>query len=49
MEKDKDKKTNKVKEFISRLANKVDKKMEEKAKSQKSCCGDNSKDGSCCS
>jgi hypothetical protein len=44
------KKTNKVKQFFSQLLNKVDKKMEEKAKSRPCCCKPVDKEsGSCCS
>jgi hypothetical protein len=42
------KKNNKIKQFFSKLVDKVDKKMEEKAKSQKCCCGDDSGKDSCC-
>ena len=43
-------KPNKIKQFFSGLVNKIDKKMEEKAKSQACSCKPSDKDGkSCCS
>jgi len=45
-----DKKTNKTKGFFSRLAEKLDKKLEEKSKSKNPCCCQSQpKDKSCCS
>lgn len=41
---------NKIKQFFSQLINKIDKKMEAKAKSQGCCCKPlDKKDNSCCS
>ncbi len=40
------KKSSKIKAFFKSLAEKIDKKMQEKAKSSKCCCGP--KDNSCC-
>ena len=45
-----DKKPNRIKQLFSQLVNKIDKSMEEKAKSQGRCCKPSGKDGkSCCS
>ena len=44
-----EKKSGKIKSFLSGLMEKLDKRMEKKAKSAKSCCGDNPKEGPCCS
>jgi len=42
-------KKNKLQLFFSRLAEKIDKKMEEKAKENPCCCNrDKSKDNQCC-
>lgn len=41
------KKSCKIKDFFKSLAEKIDKKMQQKAKSSKGCCGD-PKDNSCC-
>jgi hypothetical protein len=50
MKESKDKKTNKIKRFFSQLVNKLDSKMEEKAKSSSCCCKPTDKrSGSCCS
>ena len=42
------KKEGKVKKLFKGLIEGVDKRMKEKAKSQKGCCSSNSKDNSCC-
>ncbi len=42
-------KSGKKKSFFGKLAEKLDKKMKEKAETAKSCCGDNPKGASCCS
>ncbi len=42
-------KPNKVKQFFSQLINKIDKKMEAKAKSQGCCKAPDKKGNSCCS
>lgn len=50
MQKTKEKKINKVKQLFSRLWEKLDKKIEEKAKSKPCCCGSDGKEkNSCCS
>lgn len=43
------KKGPKAKNFFKGLVRNLDKKIEEKAKSFGCCCGDNSKNSSCCS
>ena len=44
------KKENKIKKFFSRVFESADKKMKEKAKNTKSCCGSNNTGNkSCCS
>ncbi len=44
------KKPNKIKQLFSQLINKIDRSMEEKAKSQSCCCKLSDKEGkSCCS
>ena len=43
------KREGKVKKFFARLIGKLDKKLEEKSKNSKSCCGGGSSgEGSCC-
>lgn len=44
-------KDNKIKQFFADIFEKIDKKMQEKAKSSSSCCGSNKnkEDKSCCS
>lgn len=42
-------KETKKKSFLARWFEKLDKKMEEKAKSQSCCCKSKDKDSSCCS
>ena len=50
MEKDiKNEKISKKKSVFSKLIEKLDKKMQEKAKSGKCCCSDSAEDKSCCS
>jgi len=42
-------KENKLKKFFNGLFEKVDKKMQEKAKKSNCCCGGGAQDKSCCS
>ena len=43
-----DVKTEKKKGFFSRLIEKIDKKLEDKANTSSSCCGDSNSGSSCC-
>jgi hypothetical protein len=48
VEEKKNQKSGKAKGFFGKLVDKLDKKMKEKANAPRCCCGDDSKNSSCC-